>query len=200
MSKLKSTEESKKYIQVISADFWFSIQRLFQEQGVTFIDTNNGRPVTGQVYYETLGMVTELSSKTTTPEVVDNRNKYLLPPKETPSIYDVEATINMYQPKSAEEPISFTIQVVDQNDLEKWKEIALAVHRQVVLPTLANGEKELEPVFLLIPLSLPDKDDPSSAISLILGNLQGYKASDAIQDDLNLAPIQPYYLPNEEEF
>lgn len=163
------------YISIVDADFYFSVQKAFQALGVLFIDLNDGHIIRGHANIDTLGMLSKLP-----PEKPQKSygiaDRFLIPPN-LPKIisYDVEATINIYEPKDSDEPCIFTIQIVNQNDLEVWYKIVAEVGKLFVEFNKFEN-KVPKAVFRLIPLAVPDETDPLSAISAMLGNIQRYRA------------------------
>lgn len=177
-SKIKTiTLDPSFFISVIDADFYFSVQQAFQALGIFFIDLNNGRVINGNINIDTLGMVSKLPPLNT-PKPQGNIVNFLLPahpPK--PITVDVEATLNFYEPKDTIEPYIFTIQVVNQNELEFWYKIVAEVGKEYI--NLDKFENKFpQAIFRLIPLCLPTEADPASAISAMLGNIQRYRAGD----------------------
>lgn len=173
--KKKIVIDSKMYVSIVDPSFLFTLQKYFQNLGITFIDLNTGKPIMGQVNIDTLGMVTSLpnhlNSKSTS-----KPNGFLLEqmePKESP--VEIEATLYVSQPPDTEENY-ITIQVLDQRDVEKWYQIAAQVGKNFV------GLDDFDRVvtntyFKVVPLAAPDPQDPTrSAVKTMLGNIQQYNS------------------------
>lgn len=177
------------FLKKISNKLLFSVQQAFQEKGVTLVDLNNGHLVYGQVNIDTIGMVLDLKED----KKVDRggtANNFLIPPKKHKKIVDVEATLNIYEPSDSAEPVIFTIQVVNENHLDRWIEIIQEVGCQYIyLDEFQN--KVTEAIFRVVALAMPDPTDTTnSAVNTMLGNIQRYRANQGENSDL----ISGFYI------
>lgn len=165
----------------------YNIQNQIKEFGVDFVDLNTGEIIKGNIYIDTLGMI------------VKKKIKKVKKQKETPLIFfyhhlkekssfDIEATINIYQPQNQNDPTIFTIQIIDEGNLKFWQRMVVEIGK-VYLSQRASGEILPEVIFHLIPLTIPDPTDPESAIQAMLGNIQRYNASS--KNSLNLRLLLP---------
>ncbi len=171
------------FIKKINNDLYYSVQSAFQDKGVSFVDLNNGHIIYGQINIDTIGMVLKLPPEkqaTTSPMAA----KFLIPPKIHKRIVDVEATLNIYEPKDTAEPIIFTIQVVNENDLDEWIKIIQDVGcKYVYLDEFQN--KTTDMLFRVVGLAKPDPSDTTnSAVNAMLGNIQRYRANQGHNSDL----------------
>lgn len=171
------------FIKKISNDLYYSVQSAFQEKGVSFVDLNNGHIIYGQINIDTIGMVLKLPPEkqaATSPAAA----KFLIPPKAHKRIVDVEATLNIYEPKDTSEPIIFTIQVVDENNIDEWIKIIQDVGcKYIYLDEFQNKTTDI--LFRVVGLAKPDPGDPTnSAINAMLGNIQRYRANQGHNSDL----------------
>lgn len=177
------------FIKKISNSLYYSVQAAFQEKGVSFVDLNNGHIIYGQVNIDTIGMVLSLPKEK---EVNTNTvaSKFLIPPKKHKKVVDVEATLNIFEPSDPNEPIIFTIQVVNENNLDDWIEVIQEVGcKYVYLDDFEN--KVCEILFRVVGLANPDPDDPTdSAVNTMLGNIQRYRANQGQNSDL----ISGFYI------
>ncbi len=186
--------DSTLFVKVIYPDILYSVQNQLKEHGVDFIDLNNGEIVNGNINIDTLGMIVKKKVKKEK-KSKGNATHFLLPPLEKKKIFDIEATINIYQPQSENDPTIFTVQVIDENNLKFWQRVFIDIGK-AYLSQRASGEINPEAIFHLIPLTLPDPSDPKSAIQAMRGNIQRYSASS--QNSLNLS--SGLYYPEDEEF
>lgn len=170
------------FMNVVYPDFLYTIQNKFREYGVKFIDLNTGLIVEGNVNIDTLGMITKKSFKKTK-KTKGNTSHYLIQPNKK-RVYDVEATINIFQPTNDDNPDIITIQVVNQNDLKLWQDICLDIIRDYLYPE-PNGRVKSKLIFHLIPLALPSRSNPQSAIQTMLDNIQNYQSK---QLDFDMIP------------
>ncbi len=165
--------DPKFFISIVDADFYFSVQQAFQALGISFVDLNNGQIITGNVNIDTLGMISKLPPEKDT--LVRGNVRYFLIPFSAPKhkSYDIEATINIFEPPDSNRPVEFTIQVLNQNDLEFWyKTVAEVGKNYIDIDEFDNLFPRA--VFRIVPLALPDGDD-LSAVRAMQGNIQRYR-------------------------
>lgn len=186
-NKVTIDVDTSLFINLVYPDLLYTVQNLLKQQGVQFIDLNTGLIVTGNLNINTLGMITKKSFKKSKKKK-GNADHFLIPPK-SQKIYDIEATINIYEPESPNDPTIFTIQVIDENDIEFWHETLVGVGQNFIYQK-PSGRLGTEAVFQLIPLSLPNPKDPKSAIQAMLGNLQRYRSGE--KTDLDMLPGYAY--------
>lgn len=159
------------FLKVVYPDLLYHVQNKLVEFGIIFIDLNTGLPISGNINIDTLGMIRNKSLKKPNSSN-QNVNPFLIPQKDN-KIYDIEATINIYEPPNENDPPIFTIQVIDENDLEFWQEIFIELGQYYIYQK-PSGIICTEVIFHLVPLTLPNEKDPRSAINAIRGNIQKY--------------------------
>ncbi len=162
------------FLKVIYPDLLYDVQNKLAKSGIIFIDLNTGFPISGNINIDTLGMISEKSLKKPNSSN-QNVNHFLIPQKDN-KIYNIEATINIYEPPSENEPSIFTIQIINENDLEFWQKIFIELGQHYIYQK-PSGRICTEVIFHLVPLTLPNENDPESAIDAIRGNIQKYQTS-----------------------
>lgn len=186
------------FITIIETDFYFTVQKAFQDLGVTFIDLNNGHVITGQINIDTLGMIRGYKPSNGKQPENELSSHFLLPPKDQKEpTFDVEATINIYEPKESSETI-FTIQVININELSDWYNLAAQVGAQFIkLDEFEN--KVPAATFRIVPLTVPDPQNPNSSAQAMRNNIQRYSASNSSFYAVSDQSIYPYEDDLEED-
>mgnify|MGYP001580592712 CR=1 FL=1 len=174
MFKKSFAVNPKVYLKVVRPNLLFKVQRAFQDRGITFVNLSNGQLIKGNVNTDTLGMVRDIraiSQKATVGFPVKHKDSYSH--TDSQPIFNVEATINIFEPKKTKYPVIFTIRVVNQDDLEYWynlsEEIGLGFLK------LVWWRPKPTAIFHIVPLTSPDQADPDSSISTMLSLIQGYQ-------------------------
>lgn len=157
---------------VADPDLYYSVQALFQAEGITLVDLDNGNHFAGQVNIPQIGMI-----------VFDNGSGkkrgfgFVTPNKKTETIahkmQNVDATLGCENitPEDGQ-PMFCVIQVVDDDYLEDWKDLATKIANLLV-----KREKRVkypQVVFGITSLCLPDVDNPQETINAVLSKVQGY--------------------------
>lgn len=162
------------FLKVIYPDLLYDVQNKLSKTGIIFIDLNTGLAITGNINIDTLGMISKKSLKK--PKNSKQNANHFLIPQEDKKIYDIEATINIYEPPSENEPSIFTIQIINENDLEFWQKIFIELGQRYIYQK-PSGRICTEVFFHLVPLARPSGKDPKSAVEAIRGNIQKYQTS-----------------------
>ena len=171
MTKKSVSIDSTLFVKVIYPDLLYDVQTKLSKSGIIFIDLNTGLPISGNINIDTSGMISEKSLKKTNSSN-QNVNPSLIPQKYN-QISHVAATINIYEPPSENEPSIFTIHIIKENDLEFWQKIFIELGQHYIYQK-PSGRICTEVIFHLVPLTLPNENDPESAIDAIRGNIQKY--------------------------
>lgn len=175
------------YLKVIYPELLYTVQNSLSKRGIHFVDLNTGFLITGNMNIDTLGMISKKSLKK--PAKNAGNTAHFLVPQKIKKVYNIEATINIYEPQDEKHPVIFTIQIIDENDLEFWQKIFIEIG-QNHLYQKPSGEITSDVVFHLIPLTLPNPKDPQSVIKAMLDNIQKYQTSD--KSSLDLLPGYAY--------
>lgn len=194
MTKDKKEETSVQvntnvFLQIVPPDLLYPVQNMLRDLGIHLIDLNTGFIIKGNINIDTLGMISKKSFKK--PKKSKSNIVHFLIPPETNKAYDIEATINILEPQDEYHPVIFTIQVMDENDLDFWQNIFVQIG-QKYLYQMPSGKIMSEAIFHVIPLTLPDPKDPKSAIQAMRGNIQRYSNSGRS----NLDQISGYAYPS----
>lgn len=159
------------FLKVIDPDILYDVQRQLSQRGISFVDLNTGLIVSGNINIDTLGMISKKSLKKTK-KPRGNAGHFLIP-REVKKIYDIEATINIYESNNDNDPTIFTVQIIDENDLEFWQKLFIEIGQHYIYQK-PSGRICTEVIFHLVPLTIPNAKDPESAINAIRGNIQKY--------------------------
>ena len=159
-------------VTVADPKIYYMVQALFQAEGVTLVDLDDGSHITGQVNIPQMGMIAFKANSTTKygfgliPPIKRDRNDYVAP-------QNVDATLGCEQINPDEGQSMFcVIQVVDDDFLDNW--IELANH---IANTLAKREWRgayPQVAFGITSLCLPEASDPQPAKNAVLRKIQGY--------------------------
>lgn len=167
------TLNPKFYITIVDANFYFSVQQAFQALGISLIDLNSGQIINGNANVDTLGLISKLPPEKEVPN--RGNTSHFLFPDSTPKhkSYDIEATLNIFEPQDSNEPVMFTIQVLNQDEIEFWYKIVAEVGKNYVEMDEYNNLFATA-IFHIVPLAIPNGQD-LSAIRTMQGNIQRYR-------------------------
>ena len=178
-------------VTVADPKLYYMVQALLQAEGVIFVDLDDGSHISGQVNIPQVGML-----------VFENNSgkKYgfgLIPPikKDGGDLIapqNVDATLGCEQINpDAGQPMFCVIQVVDDDYLDDWKD--LANHVANILAKRDRHGAYPQVVFGITSLCLPDTNDPQSAKNAVLRKIQGYGFNnDAYAVAQNPLPVDPF--------
>lgn len=161
------------FLKIIYPEILYEVQDELTKRGIYFIDLNNGQIIKGNINIDTLGLISKKSFKKT--KKAKGNTAHFLIPGDSQKVFDVEATINIYQTSNENDPTIFTVQIVNEKDLDFWYQIFVEIG-QKYLYQLPTEEIKSTVIFHLVPLTLPSPKDPKSAIQAMLGNIQNYSA------------------------
>lgn len=163
----------KFFITIVDANFYFSVQQAFQALGIQLIDLNNGQIINGNANVDTLGLISKLPPKKEVPDR-GNTSHFLFPISTLKhKSFDVEATLNIFEPSNPDDPIVFTVQVINQDDIEFWYKIVAEVGKNYVQMDEYDNLFTTA-IFRIVPLAIPNGQD-LSAIRTMQGNIQRYR-------------------------
>jgi len=160
---------------VADPDLYYSVQALFQAEGITLVDLDNGNHFAGQVNIPQIGMIVFDNG--------DNKKRgfgFIPLGKKTKTtdakIQNIDATLGCENitPEDGQ-PMFCVIQVVDDDYLEDWKDLATKIANLLV-----KRDKRIkypQVVFGITSMCLPDIDNPQSTINAVLSKVQGYGQS-----------------------
>lgn len=183
---------------VADPDLYYSVQALFQAEGITLVDLDNGNHFTGQVNIPQVGMIVfeNGTGKNKGFGLIPQAKKTKTSPKK---MQNVDATLGCENINTEDgQPMFCVIQVVDDDYLEEWKELATKIANLLVKRD--KRVKYPQVVFGITSLCLPDVDNPQETINAVLSKVQGYGLNhDTYAVSHDPLPIDPFDDEPDEE-
>lgn len=165
-------------VHVDSPSLFYQVQQAFQNHGVHLINLDTGEVILGQINVSDIGL---LEAEHHSFKLQRRETGFIQKLDDNLIVYDrsdIEAVL-VFEAQNPNGPLSFLIQVIDDQNIDRWSELALTVAKEFV----SHHQKALRPevVFTVTSLSRGNHRD-SSAKNAILRKIQGYgfDSSDAV--------------------
>ncbi len=161
-------------IEIGAPDLYFSVQQALQNENVLLIDLGTGTVIRGQVNTPEIGLISQRKPLKTVRQmgfVQSNSLADLIHKKQ-----NIEAVLSLdLASQDNKDSLYLQIQVIDEADLELWKEISITVGLNFVYEI--KGKPLPEVIFRLSPLSRSTGED-TSASDAALRKIQRYGSDD----------------------
>ena len=153
----------------------FQIQQLLRTAGAVLIDLQTGMVIKGFVDLSEIGLID------TTKQHPSKKGLGFIPPAApAPPNYnfvDVDAILLVNQDYLEKNQPPYSILVVEDDDIDKWAELAYAICLQFVVKV--KGQPRPSVTIKVGSMAVSDENDPKSAINAVLRRRQGYGFEDA---------------------